>query len=132
MGSKRSFKRNVLAFHFQAFSRKGCGISRLLVEPALWEHYSGRAWKPFFRGASLLALQRITTVDELVKLVSAKTGLSPEMSKTAVETVVGYLKKQLPAPLAAQVDAALAGGADSGGLLGNVTKGIGDMLGGGK
>jgi nucleoid DNA-binding protein len=50
-------------------------------------------------------------MDELVKLVSKKTGLSEEMAETAVKLVLDYVKKKLPAPVAAQVDAAL--GADS-------------------
>ena len=37
-------------------------------------------------------------MDELIKLVSQKTGLSAEMAKTAVETVVGFLKDKLPVP----------------------------------
>ena len=37
-------------------------------------------------------------MDQLVKLVSQKTGLSEEMSKTAVEVVVNYLKDKLPRP----------------------------------
>ena len=43
-------------------------------------------------------------MDELVKLVSQKTGLPTEMATTAVETVVGYLKGRLPAPVAGQID----------------------------
>ena len=60
-------------------------------------------------------------MDELVKLVSEKTGLSEEMSETAVKIVMDYLKKKLPAPVAAQVDAVLGAGsaADAlGGLFG--------------
>jgi hypothetical protein len=49
-------------------------------------------------------------MDELVKLVSEKTGLSKEMSETAVKLVLDYVKKKLPAPVAAQVDAVLGSG----------------------
>jgi hypothetical protein len=60
-------------------------------------------------------------MDELVKLVSEKTGLSEEMSATAIKLVLDYVKDKLPAPVAAQIDALL--GADSaadmlGGLFG--------------
>ena len=58
-------------------------------------------------------------MDELVKLVSQKTGLSEEMAKIAAETVVGYLKGKLPAPIAGQIDGLLGGGGvpeDLGGL----------------
>jgi hypothetical protein len=65
-------------------------------------------------------------MDELIKLVSAKTGLQPEQAKVAVNTVLGFLKEKLPAPLAGQIDALIAGGgmptdlaAGLGGLLGN-------------
>lgn len=64
-------------------------------------------------------------MDELVKLVSEKTGISEEMSATAVKTVIDYLKEKLPAPLAKQIDGVLEGGA-----LGNLTKGLGGMLSG--
>ena len=48
-------------------------------------------------------------MDELVKLVSQKTSLSEEMAKTAVETVVSFLKEKLPAPIAGQIDSVLGG-----------------------
>ena len=49
-------------------------------------------------------------MEELVKLVSEKTGLSQEMSETAVNLVLDYVKKKLPKPVAAQVDAVLGAG----------------------
>ena len=67
-------------------------------------------------------------MDELIKQVSEKTGLSEEMAQTAVETVVGYLKDMLPDPIAGQIDGLLGGGGmpqDLGGLAG----GLGDLLG---
>lgn len=64
-------------------------------------------------------------MDELVKLVSVKTGLSEEMSKVAVETVISHLKDKLPAPLAAQVDAAIGGQGATGGIA-NIAKGLFD------
>ncbi len=67
-------------------------------------------------------------MDELVKLVSQKTGLSEAQAKVAVDTVVGYLKQKLPAPVAGQIDGILSG-AGGGGALGDQIKGIGKMLG---
>ncbi|MCB0208166.1 MAG: hypothetical protein KDJ52_02480 [Anaerolineae bacterium] len=65
-------------------------------------------------------------MEELVKLVSVKTGLSEEMSKVAVETVISHLKDKLPAPVAAQLNAAIGSGdAVSGGLAG-MAKGLFD------
>ena len=60
-------------------------------------------------------------MDELVKLVSEKTGLNEEMAETAVKLVLDYVKDKLPAPVAAQVDAIFSAGsaADAlGGLFG--------------
>lgn len=67
-------------------------------------------------------------MDELVKLVSKKTGLSEAMAKTAVETVLGYLKKKLPAPIAAQIDGVLGGAGAAKGVE-DLAKGLGGMLG---
>ncbi len=64
-------------------------------------------------------------MDELVKMVASKTGISEDQARTAVQTVVGYLKQKLPAPIAGQVDAALAGSSG----FGDVAKGLGGMLG---
>lgn len=65
-------------------------------------------------------------MDELVKLVSVKTGLSEEMSKVAVETVINYLKDKLPAPLATQLDAVLGDGGGAAGGIANLAKGLFD------
>lgn len=66
-------------------------------------------------------------MDELVRLVSEKTGTSEEQSKQAVKTVVGFLKDKLPEPMADQVDKALSGeGVD----MGDLQKGLGGMFGG--
>jgi len=61
-------------------------------------------------------------VDELVKLVSEKTGLSEDMAQQAVEVVIDYLKEKLPTPIAGQIDSFL-GGEGSGGL-GNMAQGL--------
>ena len=60
-------------------------------------------------------------MEELVLLVSQKTGLSKEISAEAVKIVVDYIKKRLPAPVAAQVDTVLGSGSAMdalGGLFG--------------
>ena len=67
-------------------------------------------------------------MDELVQLVSTKTGLSEEQSKMAVEVVLDYLKDKLPEPIAGQLDNLLEGG-DMGGL-GNIAQGLGGLFGG--
>lgn len=55
-------------------------------------------------------------MDEIVKVVSQKTGLSEDMAKVAVETVLDYLKSRLPEPIAGQVDRVVRG--DGGGVAG--------------
>ncbi len=65
-------------------------------------------------------------MDELIKLVSQKTGLPQDKAKVAVDTVINFLKKKLPPAISGQLDALLAGG----GLPQDLTKGLGDLLGG--
>lgn len=48
-------------------------------------------------------------MEELYALVTQKTGLPKAQAKLAVDTVVDFIKKKLPAPIAAQVDAVLSG-----------------------
>ncbi len=60
-------------------------------------------------------------MDELVNLVAQKTGIPQAQARTAVETVITYLKQRLPAPIAGQIDAVLSGKSamgDLGSLLG--------------
>ena len=54
-------------------------------------------------------------MDELVALVSQKTGLSKEQSAVAVKVVLDFIKSKLPASVAGQVDAVLnnSGGLDA-------------------
>ncbi|HEX5432085.1 MAG TPA: hypothetical protein VFW83_08975 [Bryobacteraceae bacterium] len=49
-------------------------------------------------------------VEELVNAVTQKTGLNPEQSKMAVDTVMEFLKKRLPQPLAGSLDSLIGGG----------------------
>ncbi|HEX5661819.1 MAG TPA: hypothetical protein VFX59_31725 [Polyangiales bacterium] len=66
-------------------------------------------------------------MDELIKLVVAKTGISESIAKVAVETVLSFLKTKLPAPVAGQIDGLLAGGA--GGLdLGSIGGALGGLF----
>lgn len=46
-------------------------------------------------------------MDELVELVVKKTGISEDQARTAVKTVLDFIKQRLPAPIAGQVDGAL-------------------------
>jgi len=66
-------------------------------------------------------------MDELVKLVSKKTGIPESTAKQAVEVVMGYLKDNLPEPLGSQLEGMLSG---SGELdLGGLAAGLEGLLG---
>lgn len=65
-------------------------------------------------------------MDELIKQIVAKTGISEDQARTAVQTVAAYLKERLPAPVAGQVDAVLSGGSTN---LGDVGKNLGGIFG---
>ena len=70
-------------------------------------------------------------MDELVKQVVEKTGISEEQAQQAVQVVLGFVKDKLPGPLAAHVDQLVSGQGGSGGLdLGNLGNSIGGMFGG--
>ncbi len=50
-------------------------------------------------------------MDELVKLVSQKLGLSEDIARQAVELILNQLKQHFPAPIAGQIDGLLKGSA---------------------
>ena len=64
-------------------------------------------------------------MDELVKMVAQKSGISEAQATSAVETVIGFVKQQVPAPMAAQVDGVLGTG-----KAGDVAGGLGGLFGG--
>lgn len=67
-------------------------------------------------------------MEELVNQIVSKTGISEANARSAVETVVNFLKTKLPAPIAGHVDSALG---SAGSALGNVDLGnLGGSIGG--
>jgi uncharacterized protein (DUF2267 family) len=64
-------------------------------------------------------------MDELIKLVTSKTGISEEQAKGAVQTVLGFLKEKLPAPIAAQVEGVINGTTSPNDLI----QGLGGLFG---
>jgi len=64
-------------------------------------------------------------MDELIKLVVAKTGISEDLARKAVVTVLDFLKKKLPAPIGGQLDALVSGT----GPMDSIKKGLGGFLG---
>jgi hypothetical protein len=69
-------------------------------------------------------------MQQLINQVAQRTGIPEDKARAAVDTVVGYLKEHLPAPVASQLDSAVSGqGAQAEGS-GMMDKAKG-MLGGG-
>jgi hypothetical protein len=66
-------------------------------------------------------------MDELLKQVTAKTGMSAEQVKPVVDSVLGFLKEKLPGGLGGHIDSLLGGG---GANLGDVAKNLGGLFGG--
>jgi hypothetical protein len=67
-------------------------------------------------------------VEELIKRITEKTGISEDQARSAINTVSGYLKEKLPAPIAGQVDNILSGGGASD-TLGNAASKMGGIFG---
>ena len=65
-------------------------------------------------------------MDELVKMVADKVGISEAQAKQAVETVMEFLKDKLPEPIAGQLDAVLEGDVSG---LGDLAGGLGKLFG---
>jgi hypothetical protein len=68
-------------------------------------------------------------MEELVKLVSEKTGLPNDKARAAVEVVVGYLKQRMPGSVGEHLNAIMSGTA--GGGLTDKMKGMAGGGGGG-
>lgn len=66
-------------------------------------------------------------MDELIKQVTAKTGVSEDQARSAVTTVLNFLKNKLPAPIAGQIDNAIGGG--SSGAAGDIAAKVGGLFG---
>ena len=76
-------------------------------------------------------------MEELIRQVAERTGISEAQAQTAVITVLGFLKGRLPEPLAGYLDGFLGGGVSGaegglGGAAGDVLGGLGGLLGGNK
>jgi len=69
-------------------------------------------------------------MNELISQVVQRTGIPEDKARMAVETVLGFLKTKLPAPIAGQIDNVVGGGGGEGGGLSDVAGKLGGMLGG--
>ncbi len=66
-------------------------------------------------------------MEELIKQVTAKTGISEDQARSAVTTVLGFLKEKLPAPIAGQIDNVIGGGGASG-TAGDIASKVGGLF----
>lgn len=70
-------------------------------------------------------------MEELIKQVATRTGISEEQAQTAVSTVIGFLKDRLPEPIAGQLDNLIGGGeggSGGGGGLGDLASKVGGIF----
>lgn len=65
-------------------------------------------------------------MEELIKQVTAKTGISEDQARSAVTTVLDFLKTKLPAPIAGQIDNVIGGGAS--GTAGDIANTVGGLF----
>jgi uncharacterized protein (DUF2267 family) len=68
-------------------------------------------------------------VEELVKNISKKLGLSEDMARQAVDMVISFIKDKLPDSIATQLDAFL-GSDDLLEQAGDIAEGLEGLLGG--
>ncbi len=67
-------------------------------------------------------------MDNIVKMVTEKAGISEAQAQLAVDTVVSFLKDKMPAGVGSQVESFMKGG--TGGALGDLAGGLKDKVGG--
>ncbi len=48
-------------------------------------------------------------MDDLIKQLTEKVGISPDQAKGAIKTVMGFIGDKLPGPIAGQVNKLLGG-----------------------
>lgn len=66
-------------------------------------------------------------MENLVNMVAQRAGLSEDKARTAVDTVVGFLKQHAPPALSGQIDSLVAGAEGEGGAAGIASK-LGGMF----
>jgi len=65
-------------------------------------------------------------MDELIKQIQQRTGIDEAQARGAADTVLGFLKERLPAPIAGQIDG-IVGGGGAGAVSNNPLGGLGDL-----
>jgi hypothetical protein len=67
-------------------------------------------------------------MEELIKQVTAKAGISEDQARSAITTVLDFVKKRLPEPVAGQVDNLISGGASASGTVGDIANKVGGLF----
>jgi uncharacterized protein (DUF2267 family) len=69
-------------------------------------------------------------MEQLIKQIMERTGISEEQAKQAVETVLTFLKGQLPPALGSQLDSVISGDLSSlGSIAGQAQGALGGLFG---
>ena len=73
-------------------------------------------------------------MDDVIKMISEKTGVSEEVVGKVIEALLPLLKDKLPAPFDSQIEGILSGEVDAENLMSGLTGGgksggLGSMLG---
>ncbi len=72
-------------------------------------------------------------MEDLIRQVSEKAGISEDQARTAVQTVAEFAKQKVPAPYNSYIDKYLGGGGqtgEGGGGMGDIAGKIGSVFGG--
>jgi hypothetical protein len=74
-------------------------------------------------------------MDDLIQQITAKTGISDDQARQAIDMAMGFVKDKLPEPIASQLDGFIGGSGGSsdggaGGMMGMVQGQLGGMMGG--
>lgn len=68
-------------------------------------------------------------MENIIKMVAEKAGISEAQATTAVNAVVSFLKDKMPGGIGNQVDSFLQGGGSSGDMMGDLKDKVGGMFG---
>ena len=72
-------------------------------------------------------------MQELINMVAQRAGLSEDKARSAVDTVIGYLKERAPSGLSGQIESLIGGGGGGQGSgVRDAASKIGGMFGGEK
>ena len=69
-------------------------------------------------------------MEELIKQVSQRSGISEDQARKAVDTVMNYMRDKLPASASGMIDGALGGGANVAGDVADTAQNVLGNLGG--